>query len=142
MLLSSPQQRAVTTAEEIAAAQAAAGRTAPAVEVHAALQNRDWGALEGTPASQVRLLDVHPAGFHIPLQARHLHRLQGVHENAVQMGQPPARVSFSTAASLHECLPAMSPSYDHRCRGGCHWLVKCWTRTGLASRGTCAPMHL
>ena len=56
LLLSSPQQRAVTTAEEIAAAQAAAGRTVPAVEVHAVLQNRDWGALEGTPASQVRLL--------------------------------------------------------------------------------------
>ena len=55
-LLSSPQQRAVATAEEIAAAQAAAGRTAPAVEVQAALRNRDWGALEGTPASQVRLL--------------------------------------------------------------------------------------
>ena len=68
MLLSSPQQRAVTTAEEIAAAQAAAGRTVPAVEVHAALQNRDWGALEGTPASQVTLLGLHPVGSHCPCQ--------------------------------------------------------------------------
>lgn len=58
MLLSSPQRRAVATAEEIAAAQSAAGRPAPAVEVHAALRNRDWGRLEGTPAAQVPLLPV------------------------------------------------------------------------------------
>ncbi len=58
VLLSSPQRRAVVTAEEIAAAQGAACRTVPAVEVHDALRNRDWGTLEGTPAAQVPLLPV------------------------------------------------------------------------------------
>lgn len=58
MLLSSPQRRAVVTAEEIASAQGAACRTVPVVEVHDALRNRDWGTLEGMPAAQVPLLPV------------------------------------------------------------------------------------
>lgn len=53
-LLSSPQPRARATAEEVAAAQRAAGGTAPAVQVSDALRNRDWGALAGRPAAQAR----------------------------------------------------------------------------------------
>ncbi len=53
-LLSSPQPRARETAEEVAAAQRAAGRTVAAVQVSDALRNRDWGALAGRPAAQAR----------------------------------------------------------------------------------------
>lgn len=76
-LLSSPLGRAVETARTVADLQGLAGHVQNlAVVPLEELNNRDWGALEGRAAAEVRLLTVDPSLQTVPRSCASMAGLQ------------------------------------------------------------------